>query len=321
MKSVVFKSGSGSPGTAAWHEWRANGIGASDAPIIAAHAGLIEPASWMSSQHKLWEQKLGLALKPKVNAAMRRGTDGEAAARDAVERATGLVLYPVFGEMEVSPFIRASFDGMDFDNSIIVEIKCPSKGVHDLAKSGKVVSYYLPQLAHQALVAWGLPGDLWENKTMVFASFVPETNDLACVQMTGVELMSLFPVNELYAAEKLFWTSVEARQPPCGVDFLTLAAQYREIAKRFALVETELENSKNRLKDFLGEQTRMEGGGVLVFKSTAKPSVDWEAVARKVAETTGAASELIEAAKLACLKKARTSTYIKLTDDAATCSD
>jgi len=87
----------------------------------------------MSSVHKLWLIKTGQSEGPTVNAAMRRGTKWESAARIAVEKATGIVIAPVFGEMDENPFVRASFDGMDFLQTSLVEIpgghpKCPTYG-------------------------------------------------------------------------------------------------------------------------------------------------------------------------------------------------
>ena len=41
MKQVYFSNESGSPQTAEWHAWRARGIGASEAAIVAGHYGLI----------------------------------------------------------------------------------------------------------------------------------------------------------------------------------------------------------------------------------------------------------------------------------------
>ena len=310
MKSIVFSSASGSPGTLAWHEWRAQGIGASDAPIIAAHHGLVEPAAWMCSQHKLWEMKMGLREKPEVNPFMLRGTKFEALARMAVEKATGLMLSPVFGEMLESPIIRASFDGMTFDGLTIVEIKIPSEKVHELAKSGVIVGYYVPQLVHQALVAWGLPGPGWADKRVIFASFVPETGDLALVQKTGDELARDFNVDVLYQGELRFWASVQSGMPECGSPFLDLAAKYRETEKRFVAIETEKEALRAELIDMLGKHERIEGGGVTVYKTTSKASVDWEKVAISVSALGKLDPSVIEAAKLTCLKKPKSSIYI-----------
>lgn len=310
MKSIVFSSASGSPGTLAWHAWRAQGIGASDAPIIAAHHGLVEPADWMCSQHKLWEMKMGLTAKPAVNAFMLRGTKFEAQARTAVEQATGLMLSPVFGEMLESPILRASFDGMTFDGLTIVEIKIPSDKVHELAKSGVIVGYYVPQLIHQALVAWGLPGPNWTDKRMIFASFVPETGDLALVQKTGDELARDFNVDVLYQGELRFWASVQTGTPECGSPFLDLAAQYRETEKRFVAIEAEKTALRAQLIDMMGKQDRIEGGGVTVFKTISKAAVDWEKVAVSVAALGKLDPSMIEAAKLTCLKKPKNSTYV-----------
>lgn len=301
---------SGSPNSAEWHAWRAAGIGASDAPVIAAASGLCDPASWMSTVHKLWLVKTGQAEGPAYNAAMRRGTNGEGPARDAVEKATGLLVYPVFGEMDTYPVLRASFDGMDFDGNTIVEIKCPNQTVHDLAKNGEIVGYYVPQLIHQSMVAWGLPSKEWNNKLAIFASFVPETRELALVHRTGRELYTNFDVDTLFSAEKDFWASVCSGIPACGLDFLKKADEYKIMDAKFELVKKEHESLKMELVEMLGKKRQIEGGGVRVLKSSSKGGTDWEKVARKLAEDFNVPTTKLDELIVTFRKKDQSKTYV-----------
>ena len=310
MKSVVFQTSSGSPNSAAWHAWRGAGVGASDAPVIAAGAGLIEPAEWMSSVHKLWLIKTGQSEGPTVNAAMRRGTKWESAARIAVEKATGIVIAPVFGEMDENPFVRASFDGMDFLQTSLVEIKIPSQKVHQMAKNGIIVPYYVPQLVHQGMTAWGPPGKSWDNKLAIFASYVPETQDLALVHKTGRELYQEFDVDQLYLSEQEFWRSVQSRMALCGDEFLALAAQYKRVDEAYQVADQEREKVRMQIVDMLGERDLLEGGGVRALRSERAGSVDWEKVVKKLATDFTIPEETIVKLKESIRKKGSSSITI-----------
>lgn len=310
MKSVVFQTSSGSPNSAAWHAWRAAGVGASDAPVIAAGAGLIEPADWMSSVHKLWLIKTGQSEGPAVNAAMRRGTKWEPDAREEVEKATGIIIAPVFGEMDEAPFVRASFDGMDFLGNSIVEIKIPSQKVHQMAKNGVIVPYYVPQLVHQGMTAWGPPGAAWDNKLAIFASYVPETKDLALVHKTGRELYQEFDVDQLYLSEREFWKSVQSRMALCGDEFLALAAQYKRADEVYQIADQEREKVRQQIVDMLGERDLLEGGGVRALRSERAGSVDWEKVVKKLATDFTIPEETIVKLKESIRKKGSSSITI-----------
>lgn len=210
MRVVRFDTSSGSPDTREWHDWRAQGIGGSDAIHIAAKAGMIvDPPSWVNGK-KLLAQKLGVAKPTKSNWVMERGSRLEEPARKRFEeesvefldeelranafqrfkQKTGLVMRPGFGEMDSHPFIRASFDGLDFWGRIL-EIKCPSQAIHNQAKGKEVASYYLPQLAHQLMVRHGEP-KLWTGKEEVyFVSYNPDDEngeDLAIVKLQSHQL-------------------------------------------------------------------------------------------------------------------------------------
>jgi putative phage-type endonuclease len=178
MKTIVFQSDSGSPDCPEWHMWRLGGIGGSDAPILAANAGLVKRAKWMDSIQTLWEMKTGKRGPKTANKAMIRGREYENAARVAYEHSTGNLVNSAFGEDDKLSFVRASFDGLSFDGNLIVEIKVPGEHTMKLVREGQIPEHYLPQLAHQAVVAWGEPGQSWVGNACHFAAYVPETREL-----------------------------------------------------------------------------------------------------------------------------------------------
>ncbi|MBD3768453.1 MAG: YqaJ viral recombinase family protein, partial [Gammaproteobacteria bacterium] len=189
MKKVKFVTESGSPNTEEWHAWRKAGIGASDAISIAAKAGIIKnPPSWANG-NKLLAQKLGVSTPTTLNPYMERGQELESEARRRFEEETGIIVMPTFGEMDDRPYMRASYDGVSFFKAI-VEIKCPSDVVHNMAKNGQVVEYYLPQLAHQCMVMHGEPHYWTGEETLFFVSYNPEDaeKDIAIVRMKSAQL-------------------------------------------------------------------------------------------------------------------------------------
>ena len=282
MKSVVFQTVSGSPDTAEWHAWRQGGIGGSDAAIIAAEAGLLaDKPAWRKSANHLYLLKTGQKEQEDIsnNPAVRRGKENEEPARQLFEQQTGILLSPCFGEMESHPFVRASFDGMTFEHDVIAEIKVPSQKVHDLAKFGRVVDYYKPQIAHQALVAWGHP-ESWTDQMTFFISYVPETGELAVVEKAVKDYRDL--AEKLLDAEARFWASVEQVVPPCGNEWIEAAASYVVVNTRLELAKAEVETAKIKLVELLGSSKKMEGGGVSLIRSAKAGSVDYQAVLKEL---------------------------------------
>lgn len=280
MKQIYFETQSGSPNSEAWHAWRANGIGGSDSVAIAAHANIVTPPAWIKSLDELFAIKVGKAQTPPPNAAMIRGTEGEGPAREAFERATGIPVSPAFGEMDEMPFIRSSFDGLSFDGRLIVEIKCPNPRVHALAQKGKVVEYYLPQLAHQALTAWGHP-DAWTPDCEIrFASYVPENGDIAIIEVSPQASLKEMGV-ALIRAELEFWQRVErfrsgAEDAAVPKDAIEAASRYLRAHKAMESAKADLESCRALLLGAIPANMKIwTGGGVVVTRSTRAGAVDY----------------------------------------------
>lgn len=288
MKLIHFDTASGSPDSQEWHDWRNAGVGASDAPVIAAAHGLIgQVPAWLPSLHKLWLRKIGQAEPLRANAAMQRGRDGEGPAREAFEELTGIPVSPVFGEMDAHPFVRASFDGMTFDQEAIVEIKCPSQKVHQLAKEGQVVEYYLPQIAHQAMVAWGHP-DEWKDQMIFFYSFVPETHDGALVEVRAQSLATL--ARDLLPREIDFWQHVLDRTPISGDAFAEAARRWKALMAEADALDAEIAQARQEIIDLMAGRPKVEAEGVIAYVSEVKGRVDYDALLKAL----NVAPEIIE---------------------------
>jgi len=130
-------------GSKEWLEFRRGKIGASEAAIILG----VSP--W-DTPRGLWERKRSgqeLTEMP----WMKRGKDLEPEARTAYEAMTGLLMIDRVAQHQDLHWMIASLDGMDIDESLIVEIKIPGEADHSLALRGKIPEKYLPQLEQQLL--------------------------------------------------------------------------------------------------------------------------------------------------------------------------
>lgn len=126
-----------------WHRWRKEGIGGSDACVVAGDVG------WMSRQ-ELQHNKLDL-LKTEENAPMRTGHQLEPRARKLYELFFGRRMRPSCVEHDTYPWLPASLDGLSEDGQAVLEIKCPSIAAHLKALGGHFPDYK-SQPQHQLLV-------------------------------------------------------------------------------------------------------------------------------------------------------------------------
>lgn len=136
-------------GTTEWHEWRSNGIGASDAPAIMAEN------PWKNA-NLLMSEKLGTAKKFAGNAATARGTALEPEARKRYEIVRNVRVEPACLQSVRYEWQRASVDGLELNGSAVVEIKCGEGVYKKTAATRQVPLYYVGQLQH-ILAVTGLP--------------------------------------------------------------------------------------------------------------------------------------------------------------------
>jgi putative phage-type endonuclease len=136
--------------TAEWHRWRIQGIGASDAPVIMGETPFKTPKM-------LWSLKTGRVREQAAGPAACRGQQLEGFARRAYERKTGIQMEPLCLVHQDLEWMRASLDGLSFDGSTLLEVKCPLS-LRDCvsAQKGRVPSQYYAQLQHQLEVSGAL---------------------------------------------------------------------------------------------------------------------------------------------------------------------
>lgn len=125
-----------------WLELRKTKICSTDAAIILE----INPRK---KPYDLLLEKLSLVDPDPVNAAMQRGIDLEEKALECFYQMTGIFTMP---KCVINDFQMSSLDGMTLDGTKIVEVKCPSKTTHNMAKKGKLPIYYNAQCQHHLSV-------------------------------------------------------------------------------------------------------------------------------------------------------------------------
>lgn len=274
-----------------WHSWRAAGIGGSDAPIIAASAGMCKPAKWMKSAEALWKIKTGKKTEVFTgNWATRRGNRAEPMARAAFEKATGILLSPIYGEMADFPTVRSSFDGMDFSGDLLAECKLASAYGHQLVKGNQIPGYYEPQVIHQAMTAWGMPETWKPEHTIVFISHEIEKDDTLWVIKPALEYRAV--AEKLFKKEKEFWDRVLADAEPCGPEWKAAATTFLCIRSRIDALEEEENKAKSELLTLLGDAENMSGAGVSVAKQERQGGIDY---AKLISENTHLTAAEIEA--------------------------
>ncbi len=253
---------------AQWLQWRRNGVGASDAPVIMG----VSP--W-KTPYQLWMEKITGNSTQKENSSMERGKRLESEARDAFSNILKTDLQPKNVEHDSIRWLRASLDGIDPSGKIMVEIKCPNKNDHFVALNKMVPEKYWPQLQHQMLVT-GLD-------QMYYVSYTGEE-----IAWVNVKRDPAYVAN-LLEEEQQFWDCVLNQTAPdlTEKDYLDLenVQGWSETAARLLQVQShlkELEVEERHLKTILmaisGERNA-RGGGLQAASSLCKGVIDYKQAA------------------------------------------
>jgi len=130
-------------GTQEWHDARSAAFTASTAPSMMGQG--------YDSRDAAMRQVLGIDNKfisETLQKMFDQGHQAEADARPAAEEYTGLILSPLVGRTEIEGMtFLASFDGIDFDQSLVWEHKHTGKNFE------AIPALYYWQLEHQMMVA------------------------------------------------------------------------------------------------------------------------------------------------------------------------
>ena len=252
--------------TPEWHRWRRQGLGASDAPIIMGEAPFKSP-------RMLWSIKTGRMHEEAPGPSARRGRELERLARRVYEREVGVQMEPLCLVHDELEWMRASLDGLSFDGSTVLEIKCPTNmRDQSAAREGSVPPHYYAQLQHELEVSRAEELHYW--------SFDGSKGSLVRVRPDREYLKRLLD------AEAAFWSLVRENVWPEAGDELDLGADpkwrqlasgYRAAKLRFETATAE-ERKLRAMLENLATARRTFGCGVELLRSSRKGAVDYATV-------------------------------------------
>lgn len=227
-----------------WGLWRADGLGASDAPVIMFD-------SMDGSPFKLFEQKIGVRKQKADNKFMARGRKIESEARNAYSKQTGNLAPAACYEHPAFRHLRCSTDGAYplEQPELVVELKCPDyKDTHLVAKDGKVPQQYFAQVQHTLMVTGAKQcdfGSYWHGDLAI----VKALPDRGYIE------------DRLLPAEQTFWRMVlDGRWvTPEGEVDMSADEDWQHFAARYLEVEGLFVHYKNLLAEMEGELAQLNG--------------------------------------------------------------
>ncbi len=261
MAEVILEQG-----TDAWHRFRKDKIGASDAPI------LMGVSKWKTA-YQLWEEKMKDEIDTKTNYAMERGKELEAKARKCYESIKQKSFLPYVGSRFDYPFLIASMDGLSLDRKHGVEIKCPGIVDHGTAMNGHVPVHYIPQLQHQMFVC-DLP-------SIDYFSYVSDDDHVTVPVARDDDYIA-----DMLQKELAFYKCMQTKTPPplCDRDYelrddseWASAVEEWKCAKFGLKISEEImEKSRQRILSICDRSSR--GSGVCVQKTIKQGLIDYSKI-------------------------------------------
>jgi len=250
-----------------WHQWRRGGIGSSDAAVILG----VSP--WRTPK-QLWEEKVYGNCEQLDNSSMARGRELEPVARTWFEKAMNVSVFPQNRTNKECDFIRASLDGLDMEEKILVEIKCPNREDHLVAINEKVPEKYIPQVQHQLLVT-GLDG-------MYYCSFDGCNGAIVEVARDNAYIASMLE------EEQKFWDLVLSKKAPelterdfvsmeDDKDWKILSARWLEASLSLGLAKQDEEDLREIMIDH-AHNRNAQGNGVKISKSVCPGTIDYKQI-------------------------------------------
>lgn len=253
-----------------WHEWRNQGIGASEACILEGN-GRITP-------YALWEKKCGFTEDSNyLNGAMAHGIHCEEIALKAFNKEMELGCVPLCVEDEEHPYIRASLDGYDEREEILIEIKSPvSESTLSEAREREIKEEWAVQMQWQMMIVKPKRAFLvvWDHPRSCFYSIE---------QFPDVKRWET-----LRCAAQYFWNNVVTSTPPPmqspdyldmegDIDLLEAAREYESAHLDFTRARRRLSELKRRVLAY-GPEGNFRCGPIKVTKVHPKRTLNKEAM-------------------------------------------
>ncbi len=171
-------------------------------------------------------------------------------------------------------WMRASLDGLSFDGSTVLEIKCPLS-VRDLnaAQQGRVPSHYYGQLQHQLEVTGAAEAHYWsfDGRVGRLVRIRPDRDYLKRLVDEEGEFWRRVKENR--------WPELDDKEVDMSSDprWRSLALQYRQARARLDAA-TAQERKLRVILDRMATARRTFGCGVEVLKSFRRGTVDYAVI-------------------------------------------
>lgn len=263
-------------GTCEWLEWRRTRGNASEV------AALMGCAPWFpATPYQLWTVKTGRA-EVAENDAMRRGSALEPAARAYAEELFGEVFEPHVCELGR---LSASLDGLTFDGSTVLEIKCPAKGKYSetwkhVAEHGRPPEHYLWQIQQQLLCS----GARLARFVVCHADGEQITDAIHCDVLPDAQMAAA--IRQAWAQ---FFKYLDTNTPPpltdrdvrerTDAEWRDAVAAWKEAKARLDEAKTAEAEARKALLALAGEQST-QGAGVRVTRFWRSGSIDYAKAAK-----------------------------------------
>lgn len=259
-------------GTKEWHEWRRQGIGASEAPDIMG-IGYNTPYEW-------WARRVGLIPNKEITSSMQRGNDLEPLARMEFERMTGIKMTPALKEHHEIPWLRCSLDGLS-EQGQVLEIKALKKEYHEMALNGDIPPIYYPQCQHQMKVLevsfvyyFSIDVEFYLKKSKIRGKVLEIDRDNSYIDNMLSKETKAWKCLQLLEEPELIDRDFLRRD---DIEWQEAAEQWKYYNAQRKLVEDKEQEARNKLIELSGN-TNSKGYGVRLTKSMRKGNVDYHSI-------------------------------------------
>lgn len=256
-------------GSAEWLAHRQQYRNASETPAVMG----VSP--WMTP-YQLWELRTG-RQQQEVTYPMERGLRLEPAARAAYEEMTGHVVQPI---TLVDGGYSASLDGLTFDGSLLLEIKCPVRGASstlwEQVSQGEVPEHYRLQVQHQLMVSGAEQAELFVyDEDLGKGIALPIHADPESHEAIRAAWDRFMPHLEADTPPELTERDRVVRDDP---DWLEAAEAFTQRKLALDAAKSAADEARAALLE-LADHPSVTGGGVTVTRFVRKGSVDYRKAA------------------------------------------
>jgi len=253
-------------GSQAWHEWRLQGIGGSDAAVINGTSPYRTP-------RELFLEKTGQAVAEDDKSKefiFAKGHRTEALIRSEFQKKINSEILPVCFQHPKFSHFRASLDGFNAKHGVL-EAKLVGKEVLKSASDGVIPKHHFTQMQHQLLVTGADIGNWFGHDGKKNGVVVPIRADLKFIKL-------------LEDLENRFWEDVQSKKAPplteqdyLVPDDLKLLIELREAKELAENAEANYKAIREHAVNFYNHP-KIAGAGIKLFKVNRAGSLELKSV-------------------------------------------